>query len=113
MNNFSKNALGGLLVTFYLFCFEFGIMLFYQVIGEHMPIGDFLISQLVNFFLVWFIATMVVGFFRDMIAAANTPRDRDRTDRDSTDKNSTNRNRNSTNTGNDKDQNGSNDGPKQ
>lgn len=78
MSNFFKNVLGGLFATFYIFCFEFGIMLFVKVFGEGMPIGEFLGNQLVTFFVVWFICTMFVGFYRDMLAEANKPRDQDR-----------------------------------
>lgn len=77
MSDFIKNALGGLFGTIYIFCFEFPIMMVSQVFFDHMPIGEFLGNQLVTFFLVWFVCSIAVSLYRDLLKAANTPRDRD------------------------------------
>jgi ABC-type multidrug transport system fused ATPase/permease subunit len=77
MSDFIKNALGGLFGTIYIFCFEFPIMMVSQVFVDHMPIGEFLGNQLVTFFLVWFICSIAVSLYRDLLKAANTPRNHD------------------------------------
>jgi hypothetical protein len=69
MSNFSRSALGGLLFAAWMMCFVFPVGLF-MAVSDHTPIADFLVQQVVNFFVLWFIcgaiANVVNGMFDDM-----------------------------------------------
>ena len=81
MNNFSKNAMGGLLGAIYLMCFAFPFGLLFDVFRDKMPIGQFLINQVFVFFAVWFVGYFFVKEYRAWIAERNKPRSED--DKDS------------------------------
>ncbi len=88
MNNFSKNAMGALLGTFYLMCFAFPIGLLLDVFRDKMPIGQFLVNQVFVFFAVWFVGYFFVKEYRAWIAERNKPRSED----DKNDRNANNGN---------------------
>ena len=77
MNNFSKNAMGGLLGAIYLMCFAFPFGLLFDVFRDKMPIGQFLINQVFVFFAVWFVGYFFVKEYRAWIAERNKPRSED------------------------------------
>ncbi|CAN5189163.1 hypothetical protein BH11CYA1_BH11CYA1_29860 [soil metagenome] len=77
MNNFGKNAMGGLLGAIYLMCFAFPIGLVMDVFRDHMPIGQFLANQVITFLAVWFVGYFFVQMYREMLANANKPRSED------------------------------------
>lgn len=77
MNNFSKNAMGGLLGAVYLMCFAFPFGLLFDVFRDKMPIGQFLINQVFVFFAVWFVGYFFVKEYRAWIAERNKPRSED------------------------------------
>lgn len=93
MNNFSKNAMGGLLGAIYLMCFAFPFGLLFDVFRDKMPIGQFLINQVFVFFAVWFVGYFFVKEYRAWIAERNKPRSED----DKNDRNVNNRNVNNGN----------------
>ena len=74
MNNFSKNAMGGLLGAIYLMCFAFPFGLLFDVFRDKMPIGQFLVNQVFVFFAVWFVGYFIVKGYRELLADANKPR---------------------------------------
>ncbi len=77
MNDFSKNTIGALLGTFYLMCFAFPIGLLVDVFRDKMPIGQFLVNQILIFLAVWFVGYFVVKGWREMFADMNKPRQDD------------------------------------
>ncbi|MBU6455501.1 MAG: hypothetical protein KGS72_27260, partial [Cyanobacteria bacterium REEB67] len=68
MSKFSRSALGGLLFAIWLMCFAFPVGLL-MALSDHTPIADFLVQQVVNFFVLWFIcgaiANVINGMFDD------------------------------------------------
>jgi hypothetical protein len=82
MSKLVKAVLGGLLFTCYLMCFVFA----WNLIGafqDHTPMGEFLMQQVLDFFVFWLFCSIVahgvIGMFDDL----NKPRSDDRDGRDS------------------------------
>ena len=86
MKNFSKNVMGGLFVAFYLMCFAFPIELIANLFKDHLLINQFLINQVITFFVVWVIGYFCSELYRDLLASANRPRSEDEKDEHSRNK---------------------------